>query len=136
MTDYTHGPHDTNIFSRVEPARDVRLGALLREHVGEIPAEQVDFAALAARIRRGVASQVSGPWWSYAARWERRALPLALAAGLAAAAALWSIGVPAELQAAADPVAEVINGTPAADAARLVTRNMTNTLYATPGELE
>lgn len=135
MTDYTQGPDNQDVFGSGDPARDVRLGALLREHLGEIPVHQVDFAALSARIRRGVASQMT-PWWSYAARWERRAVPLALAAGLAAAAAIWSLRVPAELQAAADPVADVISGIPAADAARVVTRGMTSTLYATQGELQ
>ena len=132
----TDAPHDPDIFSAAEPARDVRLGALLRDHLGEPPAHDVNFGALSARIRLGIARQHASPWWSYAARWERRALPLALAAGLAAAAALWSLGTPAQLQASTDPVAEVINGAPADAAARLLTRSMTSSLYAGAGELE
>lgn len=132
----TDSPHHENIFTNAEPARDVRLGALLREHVGTPPVHDVNFSALSARIRLGIARQQASPWWSYAARWERRALPLALAAGLAAAAALWSLGTPAQLQASADPVAAVINGAPADAAARLLTRSMTNSLYASTGELE
>ena len=135
MTDFPHGP-DENVFGDAEPARDVRLGALLRDHLGEVPMHDVDFASLSARISRGIASQVTSPWWSYAARWERRALPLALAAGLAAAAALWSLGSPAQLQASADPVAEVINGAPADAAARLLTRSMTGSRYDSSGDLE
>jgi hypothetical protein len=80
MTDYS---------PESEPARDVRLGLMLRETIGGTPSGDVDWAALAKRIGDRLPVQMSTPWWTYASRWERRAIPLALAAGIMGAIALW-----------------------------------------------
>ena len=70
-----------------EPAHDRRLGAMLRDVAGETPHAAVHWSALADRITSRVAAQMAAPWWSYATRWERRVIPLALAAGLS-----WYLG--------------------------------------------
>jgi hypothetical protein len=132
MTDSRHAPqHDGNIFGPLEPARDAELGALLADVVGAPPVADVDWAALAGRIASARARQRTA-WWSYAARWERRALPVALAAGLAGVLALWGLGMPATSHAAAagtfsDPIAAMVDGTPAEDAARSFARSVTST---------
>lgn len=82
MTDYSPAPES-------EPARDVRLGLMLRDTIGGTPSGDVDWAALAKRIGDRLPVQMSTPWWTYASRWERRAIPLALAAGIMGAIALW-----------------------------------------------
>ena len=71
-----------------EPPHDERLGALMRDVVGDTPYGAVRWSALAERIGERVAAQMAAPWWSYATRWERRAIPLALIAGLSAGIAL------------------------------------------------
>ena len=64
-------------------------------------------------------AQAVTPWWSYATRWERRVIPLALAAGIAASAALWSTPSASTSQSASasELATAVANGTPAEDAA-------------------
>jgi hypothetical protein len=128
MTDRDRVPPESgNPFGTGEPARDARLGLLLRDIVGSTPTGQVDWTALARRIAN--ATPLHSPWWSYATRWERRVLPLALAAGIAGAVALWGLGTPSQLAAApsasADLVTAVAAGTPADDAARSFARSIT-----------
>ena len=105
-----------------EPARDARLGAILRESVGEPPMADVDWSALAERVSAAVRSQQKPmPWWGHVERWRLRALPLALAAGLMGALALWNARVGARETAvpfyAGDAITEVVAGTPSADVA-------------------
>jgi hypothetical protein len=122
-------PESGNPFGTGEPARDARLGLLLRDIVGTPPVGQVDWTALARRIATATATPLHSPWWSYAARWERRALPLALAAGLAGAVALWGLGTPSQASTvsngSADLVTAVVSGAPADDAARSFARSVT-----------
>lgn len=103
-----------------EPERDAALGALLCEHLGAMPMSDVAWSALAARISDALAT---APWWAWATRWERRVIPVALAAGLAASVALWTSAVatstPTSTQITASGVATAfVGGTPAEDAAR------------------
>jgi hypothetical protein len=104
-----------------EPARDERLGALLRDRVGEPPMADVDWSALAERVGAAVRAQQGMPWWGHVARWRRRAVPLALAAGLIGALALWTDIAVARAEAAAYPssdmVSAVVTGVSSADAA-------------------
>lgn len=124
MTDSRQGAHQAeDVFGGAEPARDARLGALLSQVVGASPAGDVDWPALADRIATARARQRMA-WWSYAARWERRAVPVAIAAGLAGVIALWGLGTPSlqrpetVVAMTADPVAALVGGTTPADAAR------------------
>ena len=71
-----------NPFDPAEPPRDEALAALLRQATGDVPAGSVDWDALASRISRALPARATPTWWSYAERWERRMLPLALAASL------------------------------------------------------
>ena len=131
MTDSRQTPHGgENIFGAAEPARDVALAALIGDVVGAPPFGDVDWAALGARIASARARQRMA-WWSYTARWERRMLPVALAAGLAGVLALWGLGMPAAPRLAtavsiADPMAEIVDGTATADAARSFARSITS----------
>ena len=113
-----------------EPARDPRLGALLRDSVGEAPMGDVDWSALAERVSVAVRSQQPMPWWGHVVRWQLRALPLALAAGLMGALALWSARVSARETAvpfyAGDAITEVVSGTSSADAAGYYAGFVTN----------
>jgi hypothetical protein len=122
-------PESGNPFGPGEPARDAVLGPLLRDIVGVPPTAQVDWTALARRIAVATATPFHLPWWGYAARWERRALPLALAAGLAGAAALWGLGAPSPATpvttGTADLVTAVAAGATADDAARSFARFVT-----------
>lgn len=114
-----------------EPAPDPELGALLRDIVGASPDHAVDWTSLATRIASRVGGQASAPWWSYAAQWERRMIPLALAAGMMAAAALWSntaTQATTSLASASSFTTEVANGAPADDAALQFARSITNTV--------
>lgn len=108
-----------------EPRRDARLGALLRDLVGDIPMSDVRWDALSARIGAAIRASQSAPWWSYLERWQRRALPLALAAGLGGALVLvhpWAAHPEAPpLTSAADLVSAVVAGAPSADAAMTFT---------------
>jgi hypothetical protein len=107
-----------------EPARDVRLGDLLREELGATPMHAVNWDAFASRVSARVAS----PWWTYASRWERRVIPIALAAGLAGAALLWQTH-PAQAFAyqQPDPVADLVSGTASDVAVRSFARSITYT---------
>ncbi|MES2176997.1 MAG: hypothetical protein V4550_03955 [Gemmatimonadota bacterium] len=114
-----------------EPSRDVKLGALLREIEGVTPDASVDWAALASRIADGVAAQASSSsWWDYATRWERRVVPLALAAGLAASFALWnaSLAAPSGVQfvTSSSISTAVADGAPPEDAAATFATAITN----------
>ena len=111
------GPDDA------EPARDARLGALLRSVAGETPMSDVDWPALAARVGAAVRAPQSPPWWSHVDRWQQRALPLALAAGLVGALAFYGAGRNAPVDSApaagsVDLVSAVMAGESSADAAR------------------
>jgi hypothetical protein len=119
-----------NPFAPTEPPRDEQLAALLRqaEGEGEVPVGAVDWDALASRIARSLPGRATTAWWSYADRWSRRMLPLALAAGLVGMVALWRAEeLPAAATAAnaSDVVTAVAEGTPVEDAARSFARTVT-----------
>ena len=120
-----------------EPLHDPELGALLRSVVGEAPLDAVNWTQLAARIGERVAAQAAGPWWSYAARWERRVIPIFVAAGIVAAAALFSSTASASEVAprttASALATEVASGTPAEDAAVLFAGSITSTVELNAG---
>ena len=119
-----------------EPAPDPALGALLRDVVGDAPSHAVDWTALAARIASRVGAQATTPWWSYAAQWERRMIPLALAAGVVAAAALWTTTATTattSLASASSFTTEVASGAPADDAASQFARTITSTVDLAAG---
>ena len=118
-----------------EPAPDPQLGALLRDVVGESPSHDVNWTALAARIISRAGAQSSAPWWSYAAQWERRMIPLALAAGVVAAAALWTSTATAAtpLASASSFTTEVASGALADDAASQFARTITSTADVAAG---
>ncbi|HET7188239.1 MAG TPA: hypothetical protein VFI52_08795 [Gemmatimonadaceae bacterium] len=103
-----------------EPVRDERLGALLRDTVGEPPMADVDWTALADRIGAAVRMPRATPWWGHVERWQRRALPLAIAAGLVGALALWSAAGSSRSELVAgngDLVTAVVSGASSIDAA-------------------
>jgi hypothetical protein len=111
-----------------EPERDHELGALLREVTGSPPMQAVDWSSLARRVAGAISLDAQAPWWSYAYRWERRAIPLALAAGIMGAVALWSASTSAiSIQVSENPefMSAVVSGAPAADAARSFARSVT-----------
>jgi hypothetical protein len=112
-----------------EPARDERLGAILRDFVGEPPMADVDWSALADRVSTAIRSQQSMPWWGHVERWQRRAVTLAVAAGLVGALALWTDIVVGRAEAAAYPVADmvsaIVSGGSSADAATSFTGTLT-----------
>ncbi len=116
-----------------ELAPDPQLAALLHDVVGDAPVHAVDWPALAARIASRASAQA--PWWSYAAKWERRMIPLALAAGVVAAITLWSTtaAAAAPLLSAASFTTEVAGGAPADDAASQFARTLTNTVDLATG---
>jgi hypothetical protein len=112
-----------------EPARDARLGALLRDVVGDPPMADVNWPRLAERIADAVNAHVGAPWWSYAERWQRRAIPLALAAGLIGAFAFWGAATSRPADASSmDLVSAVVTGTSTADAASSYARSITGTV--------
>ncbi len=82
MTDELHG------------GRDAELAAALRRAAGEPPYDEVRWDALARRIHSAALGRRVGPashrWWEHAAGWTRAAIPLAVAAGLAAFALIAS----------------------------------------------
>jgi len=128
-----HSPHDPlhpdePIFGDAEPARDDAIRRALVGVVGVPPEHEVGWDALAVRIAAGRARH-GADWWSHVARWERRALPVALAAGLAGALALWGLGTPASRTLAAlgpaDAVTALLDGVPMADAARSYAHSLT-----------
>lgn len=128
-----HSPHDPrhpdeSIFGDAEPARDPAIRAALVGAVGVTPEHEVDWDALAERIAVGRARHLAD-WWSHVAGWERRALPVALAAGLVGALALWGLGMPASRTGAAlapsDAVTALFDGVPMADAALSYAQSLT-----------
>ena len=119
-----------------EPAHDPELGALLRDVMNDAPMDSVDWTQLAARIGERVVMQASGPWWSYAARWERRVIPIFVAAGIVAAAALFTTTASAseaQRTTASAMTTEVASGTPAEDAAVLFAGSITSTVELAAG---
>ena len=118
-----------NPFDPAEPPRDEALAALLRQATGDVPAGSVDWDALASRISRALPARATPTWWSYAERWERRMLPLALAASLLGALALWTSAEPASAMVvqvdASELVAEVAQGAEAEEAATSFARTIT-----------
>jgi hypothetical protein len=121
-----------NPFDPAEPRRDEELAALLRTVTGDVPMRAVDWDALASRISRSIPSRTAATWWSYAQRWERRMLPLALAASLVGAVALWNTSSEPAASAmvaqigSADIVEDFVHGTPVEDAARTYARSVTS----------
>jgi hypothetical protein len=119
-----------------EPPHDERLGALMREIVGETPHGAVRWSMLAERIGERVREQMAAPWWSYATRWERRAIPLALVAGLTAGVALWMTSATStslHMTTASAVSTAVLSGIPAEDAASQFARSITNSVDLTAG---
>ena len=118
-----------NPFAAVDPPRDEALAALLRQVEGDVPVRAVDWDALASRIARSLPGRASLTWWSYAERWSQRLLPIAFAASLLGAVALWQAAeLPSVATASAavtDVVAEVVQGAPVEDAARSFARTVT-----------
>jgi hypothetical protein len=117
-----------NPFVAVDPPRDEALAALLRRAEGDVPVRAVDWDALASRIARSLPGRAGITWWSYAERWSQRMLPIALAASLLGAVALWQAGELSSVSAASaatDAVADVVQGAPVEDAARSFARTVT-----------
>jgi hypothetical protein len=118
-----------NPFAAVDPPRDEALAALLRQVEGDVPVRAVDWDALASRIARSLPGRATISWWSYADRWSQRMLPIALAASLIGAVALWQAGelssVSTASAAGTDVVADVVQGAPVEDAARSFARTVT-----------
>jgi hypothetical protein len=119
--------------SQEEPRRDPRLSALLRELVGDIPMNQVSWDSLGGRVGAAIRARQT-PWWSYVERWQRRALPLALAAGTLGASVLvhsW-LTHPEALTSVPDMVSAVVAGAPSEDAATTFSHTITSAaVYAT-----
>ncbi|MDQ6635095.1 MAG: hypothetical protein M3Z10_10120 [Gemmatimonadota bacterium] len=112
-----------------EPARDARLGALLRDAVGDPPMSEVSWPKLAQRIATAVHAHQGAPWWSYVERWQRRALPLALAAGILGALAFWGTTSARPADASTiDLVSAVASGTSPADAASTFAHSVTGAM--------
>jgi hypothetical protein len=117
-----------NPFAPNDPPRDEQLGRLLSRAVGDIP-PSVDWDALATRIARALPARTSVAWWSYAERWSRRIIPIALAASLVGAAMLWNAEVASAVMVGqatpAEFVADIVQGAPVEDAARTFSRTLT-----------
>lgn len=114
-----------NPFTSDEPPRDEELAGLLRHAVGEVPT--VDWDALAMRITRALPARANVAWWSYAERWSRRIIPIALAASLVGAAMLWNAESAEALvvaQAPTDVIADVVQGVPIEDAVSTFARTI------------
>jgi hypothetical protein len=125
-----------NPFASDEPPRDEELAALLRQAVGDIPAS-VDWDALAMRITRALPTRTNVAWWSYAERWSRRIIPIALAASLVGAAMLWNAESAEALVVAGAPtdvIADVVQGVPIEDAVSTFARTIAaDEVLAMPG---
>jgi len=122
------GGETFNPFVAVDPPRDEALAALLRQAEGDVPVHAVDWDALASHIARSLPGRAGITWWSYAERWSQRMLPIALAASLIGAVALWQAGELSSVSAASaatDAVADVVQGAPVEDAARSFARTVT-----------
>jgi hypothetical protein len=89
------------------------------------------------RIARALPARADLAWWSYAERWSRRIVPIALAAGLVGAAMLWNAESAEALVVAGAPtdvITDVVQGVPIEDAARTFARTMTvDETLAMPG---
>ena len=137
MTDPTNDRAAEFRFGSDEPPPDLQLRAQLHILVGDLPMADVDWSALAARIARAT-TITSAPWWCHAVRLERRLLPLALAAGLAGALALWRIdpALPLSPAAGMDLDIAVMTGVSTNDAARTFAGSVTSSfdLTAEPSE--
>jgi hypothetical protein len=110
-----------------EPRLDPRLSALLRDLMGPIPMGDVHWDALAGRVGAAIRARQT-PWWGYVERWQRRAVSLALAAGLLGATVLvhsW-LTHPEALTSAPDMVSAVVAGAPAEDAATAFSHSVTS----------
>ncbi len=119
-----------------EPAHDEKLGTMMRDIVGDTPRNAVRWSALAERIGERVREQMVAPWWSYATRWERRAIPLALVAGIVATIALWMTAATTtglHMTTASGVTTAVLSGIPAEDAASQFARSITNSVALTAG---
>ena len=119
-----------NPFAPNDPPRDEALAALLRQADGDVPVHAVDWDALASRIARALPGRsTTTTWWGYAERWSRRMLPIALAATLVGAFALWEADEPSSAvvasSGASDVVVDLVQGAPAEDAARSFARTVT-----------
>lgn len=113
-----------------EPEHDAELGSLLRAVTGAVPEGHVNWSQLARRIGAVIDAQRPTPWWGYAARWERRAIPLALAAGIAGALTLWSSSAAAStLNTTESPelLSAIVSGAPSTEAVRMFARSVTGT---------
>jgi len=110
-----------------EPRRDPRLSALLRGLMGPIPMNDVNWDALASRVGAAIRARHT-PWWGYVEHWQRRAIPLAAAAGLLSATLLVHSWVthPEALISAPDMVSAVVAGAPAEDAATAFSHSVTS----------
>ena len=137
MADSMSDDRTFNPFDPSEPARDEQLGALLRRVEGDVPVAAVDWNQLASRISRSLPPRMSTSWWSYAARWERRMLPLAIAAGLAGLLALWDGSESATTATRAgisEIIADMVQGAPADDVARTFARSFTGDVTVAYGD--
>jgi hypothetical protein len=125
-----------NPFASEEPPRDEELASLLRQAVGDLPAS-VDWDALAMRNTRALPARTNVAWWSYAERWSRRIIPIALAASLVGAAMLWNAESAQALvvaQSPTDVIADVVQGVPIEDAASTFARTIAaEEVLAMPG---
>jgi transcriptional regulator GlxA family with amidase domain len=129
MADSMHNDSSFNPFDPAEPSRDEALAAVLRRATGDVPVGAVDWDALASRIARALPGRSATTWWGYAERWSRRMLPIALAATLVGAFALWEADEPSNTvvasSGASDVVVDLVQGAPAEDAARSFARTVT-----------
>jgi transcriptional regulator GlxA family with amidase domain len=129
MADSMHNDSSFNPFDPAEPSRDEALAAVLRRATGDVPVGAVDWDALASRIARALPGRSATTWWGYAERWSRRMLPIALAATLVGAFALWEADEPSSAMVASsgasDVVVDLVQGAPAEDAARSFARTVT-----------
>ena len=132
MVDSMHNDDSFNPFAPGDPPRDEALASLLRQVTGDVPVGSVDWDALATRIARALPSRMSTTWWSYADRWSRRMLPIALA--------LWASDEPAGVLVAqagtADVVVDFVQGAPVEDAARTYARSVTGDVSLSASESE
>jgi hypothetical protein len=115
-----------NPFADSEPPRDEALAALLRQAVGDLPTT-VDGDPPPMRIARALPARADLAWWSYAERWSRRIIPIALAASLVGAAMLWNAESAQALvvaQSPTDVIADVVQGVPIEDAASTFARTI------------
>ena len=68
--------------------REIDPGAVIREALGPVPDDRVDWSGLHERVMRSAIPALGGRgimvrWWEYLARWSMPAAPVAVAASLA-----------------------------------------------------